>query len=411
MTPRSLAVRSVVLVALLATISACAAPFGGGDQQTATASLTPVVSAHQPSPTTAVSTPLAIPKATPAPSPTARSTPAPSPTVMPTSTPEPTPTATPTPVPTPTPAPPPEPVVASDCCGIFGWLDENHLAAWDAPADGQAGTWRVSVSGDNRHYLNPRFGLSSRTGFQAIPNPTSGTTTVINLDGFEIGSIANGGVVTWVSPDGRLAAWLERLPVTTRSSSVNRSMRLWVSEVSGAGMRPLIELQAASIHWLADSRNIVVPARAMDGSQAGIWLVDTQSGTSRVVVEANFLHAVDVSPDGQRVSYLQTFSGDPNQDGVWVAEIFGDRRWKLPISVGARWGSDSGHLWTLELASNENGADRLIQWDVENGLPVAEHALSGRARDQRWESSPTGNAVAYWREADGAVVIERLPVP
>lgn len=379
----------LVLVALAAAPS-CRLEFGGSDQPRGQAESDEVTA------TSAVGTPPAVvelPTPTPSPSPS------------------PTPTTPPTPTPTPSPTPVPEPraVTAAGCCGLFAWIDSSTLLVFDAPPDQPAGAWVVDTVQGGSHLLGPRFGLPGSSGNIAVPDRAEGMTRVVDAQGTVLGTITNGGAPTWLSPDGQRVAWLERLPVRTPSSSLSRQVRLWTASVDGSGARAVLDLGTSGIAWLGDGHRVIAAARATDGGSPGIWVIDVDAGTFRVLVDATFVQAVRVSPDGTRVAYLMTFTGDPDQDGLWVAEIDGPCRWRLPGWGPYRWGGDSRSLWRLELATDGAGSDHLVAVDVETGQELARVELRGRVLNDTWEVSPDGSRVAYWRESDRQVVVVDLP--
>jgi hypothetical protein len=350
--------------------------------------------------------------ATPTPEPTPSPTLSPSPSPTPTPTPTPAPTPTPTPVPSPTPTPTPEPgasvavVTESGCCGLFTWLDADHVLVFDQPAGEKSGTWFVDVEDGERRSFSPGFGVSSRNGVFATPVQGAGHTLILDASGATVGSVQNGGAVVWPSPSGTRVAWLERMAIATPSSSVNRANRLWVANGDGSSARPLLDLQAAALQWLPDDRHLVVAARNLAAQSAGIWLIDTDTGEVRILVETLFLQAMRVSPDGERVAFLRTLADDPALNGLWVVETFGDGVWRVPGQGSYRWHSDSRSLWLLEIGAGWDEPDRLVLVDVESGATVTGMSLDGRVSNDAWEVAPDGRRVAFWRVADNQVVVQ-----
>lgn len=323
----------------------------------------------------------------------------------------PTPTATTTPPPTPTPSPTPTPAPTAAVatlggrCGVFAWVDATTLLAYDNPPGEQPGAWLIDISRRSRTRFSSLFGLPSASGLTAVPNPAAGVTDVLKQDGTSVGKLPSGGTTAWISPDGSRAAWLQPLQVRTPSSLLSRPVRLWVSDTSGANARPVLDLLAAQVHWLADNRRVVAIARAADDSSPGIWVIDTETGAHRMVVAANFIQALVLSPDRTRVAYLVTFSRDPSRDGTQVAEIDGPGRWHVPMNGPFRWGADAHHLWVLSYGESADGPDRITVVDVESGAGRATVSLQGRVLEDAWLVAPDGKSVAYWREADRKVIV------
>lgn len=355
----------------------------------------------QATPVASPTHPLSPPAGTPLP---ATATVVASPTIGP------TPTSLPPATPTPTPVPVAQAVTTAGCCGAFAWLNGSDLLTYDEPAGEPPGAYVANIESGARRRLDRVLGYPSSSGLIAIPDPAAGGTRIVQADGTLRGRIANGGAPTWIAPDGTRAAWLERLPRRTPSSLLPRPVRLWVAGVDGSGARAVMDLLTGQVQWLADSRRLVMVARATDGASPGIWVVDVDTGSRRVLLAAPFVQALRVSSDGTRVAYLVTFSGDPTRDGVGVAEIDGPGRWHLPFVGSYRWAGDNRSLWRLELAGPRGGNDHVVLVDVQTGVEQARVDLGGRVLNDTWEVAPGGHALAYWREADRQVVVVR-PLP
>jgi hypothetical protein len=212
--------------------------------------------------------------------------------------------------------------------------------------------------------------------------------------------------VTWISPDGQHVAWIEDLGITSISSLVPRTVKLWSAGIDGNGAKALLTFDASAIEWLPDNRHVIAIARAPDGSSAGIWSVDTTDGTNAVVVQGTFLQSLRLSPDGTQFAYLETFSGTKTDDGVWVAKVDGSARVHLQETGAFRWAAGSSQLWFLKLAPPEGGNDELMEIDTARDAVVDQVDIGGRVLNDQWEVSPDGNVVAYWSEQDQSVIVK-----
>ncbi len=334
-------------------------------------------------------------------------TPTPRPSPAPTPTPGPEPVQIVTPGPTATPVPNGPPLEVASCCGLLAWVDGDRLLVYDAPAGGSPSAWLVHLPDGQRRFLSPRFGLPSPAGIVAVPEPVDQQTTVLDLEGNVVGVLPNGGALSWPAPDGKRVAWLERLPVRTPSSSVNRVMRLWVSDLASGERRSLLELQAASIAWLPDSRRLLVGARTPQGERPGIWMIDVDSGEVDIVVEGTFLYNVRLSPDGRRIGYVRALSGDPTQDGLWILDLESGATWRLPLAAGFRWSGSGDAIWLLVPGSGEQ-PDTLVLVEARSGVPLRALSLPGQVLNSVWEISPDGRWVTFWRLQDQHVVAVEL---
>jgi hypothetical protein len=347
---------------------------------------------------------------TPTPEPTVTPTPVPTPTAtpQPTMTPEPTPTAIPTPTPSPTPEPLLTTVTRTPCCGLFAWYDDKRLLVYDQIPGEPGGSWLVEVETGERTFSGDDFGLPSQAGVIAFPNGETGTVTLRDGSGEALGEVQNGGWIAWPSPDGERLAWLENLPIRTPSSSVNRGVRLLIADVNDGEPRAVLELQAAEVHWLPDNRYLLIPARDTSFEQAGLWLVDTDTGEYEVLFNEIFVQAVQLSPDGTQVAFVRTFRPDPGQNGLWVLDIRASHLQQVERTGSQRWHADSESLWMLELAPTGEGVDVLRRVEIESGDIRGEVTLDGQVLNDTWEISPDGSYVAFWRVDDGQVVIQSL---
>lgn len=354
----------------------------------------------------------AMPVATPIPVevttlPSLSPTPTLRPTPTPTPTPEPEPVQIVTPGPMATPNPEGPPLEVASCCGLLAWVDGDRLLVYDTPGDSSPGAWLVHLPDGQRRFFSPRFGLPSLAGVVAVPEPVNRQTAVLDLEGNVVSVLPNGGTLTWPSPDGRRVAWLERLPVRTPSSSVNRVMRLWVADLASGERRSLLELQAAGLTWLPDSRRLLLGARTPQGERPGIWMIDVDSGEVDVVVEGTFLYNVRLSPDGRRIGYVRALSGDPAQDGMWILDLESRATWRLPLAAGFRWAGSGEAFWVLVPGSGEQ-PDALVLVGARTGAVVRALSLPGQVLNSVWEISPDGRWVAFWRLQDQHVVAVAL---
>lgn len=346
---------------------------------------------------TAVASPTTVPKVTATTTPTA----APSPTQIP----APTPTVTPTPQPEPSVVE----VTASDCCGLFNWLSADELMVFDDPEGESAGTWRVNVSDGARSYISPGYGIPSESGIIAFPDNELEQITIRESADEIVDVIYGRGIAVWPSPDGSRVAWLERLSIPTPSSSVNRAVRLYVADLQSGASRSLLELQAHDLAWLPDSRQLIVNARDLNFQQAGVWLIDVETGNVEILLEELFIRAVTLSPEGNSVAFMRSFNSNPEANGVWVMDIESREMQRLFESGSFRWSHDEEHLWRHEMGDTGAGNDTLEKISIETGEIEDRIELDGQILNEQWEVSPDGERVAYWRYNDGLVVVHALP--
>lgn len=325
------------------------------------------------------------------------------------------PTSEQQPTPTPSPTPRVSPAAAkasseapsfqdvSDCCGLFAWLDDHRLLVYRT-SPSPAGLWVIDLADGQAHWLDSKMGLPSAAGLIAIPDPSRRVTRVRDASGALVSTIANGGAVTWISPDGQRAAWLERLPIPSQSSSVNPAVRLWVSNRDGTNAHPLLSLQAAALAWTADSKALLARARTLDGQQSGIWRIDATSGAVDVLVSADFIYNVRLSPGGTQVGYAVGLSAASEENGFWIMDLQSQQRIRLPLSTGFRF-SDEETIWTIQPGTEH---DTVLGYHIRSATPWFTQDLPGQVQNDAWEVSPGGKWLAFWRQADHHVVVLAL---
>ena len=387
--------RATALIACAIVLFGCSSPWSSGNRSAVTST------AEAPVPSLTGSTETAVPSPTPSVPPPTTSAASPA-SVGVRSTPSAAAVATATGQPPIAEAP------VARCCGTFSWIDSQHLLVFDTPITEPSGSWVVDVSTGSRQFLASDFGIPSSSGLVAVPEPSAERTEIRRLDGSIVSTINNGGVLTWISPDGKHVAWLEDMGVKQVSSLVPRTVRLWSAGIDGSAAKPLLEFEASGLQWLPDSQHVIALARSPDGRRPGIWVVDTVTGTNGVVVDGTFLQALRLSADRSRIAYLNTFSGNPNDDGVWTANTNGQNSVHLRETGSYRWAGDSSHLWFLELAPAEGGDDALVEIDTSDDSVVNRVNLGARVLNDEWDVSPDGSAVVYWDEADQSVTVKSL---
>jgi hypothetical protein len=348
---------------------------------------------------------------TPPPIPTPEPTPTATPTVIPERTATPTPESTATPEPTPTAEPEPPvrtTVTETPCCGLFEWITDNELIVYEDPPDGDRGSYVVDVSSGDRRWLSDGYGLPSPGGIIAIVLGSADQVRAIDRSGAERRIFDSPSNVAWPSPDGSRVALLERLPVRTPSSTVDRSVELRIADIESGAIETVLQLQTADVQWLPDNRHVLVSARTLDMGQAGIWLIDTVTGSYDILFEELFLRAARLSPDGDSVAFMRTFNEDPAQNGVWVMDLESRDMHRVFESGSFRWDPDGDHIWRLDMSQDRAASDSLLLHDAISGDVERAVQLEGRVLNDVWSISPGRTYVAYWRLEDDLVAVESL---
>ena len=297
----------------------------------------------------------------------------------------------------------------AQCCGVFSWLDADRLLVFDTPNGNQQGSYLVNVRDGSRtfmaHVVWNTVEVGARWLFRThkLVRPRSGVPMERSFS-----TLQNGGTETWISPNGQHVAWLVDQGIANTSSLVKRIVKLVSANIDGSNQKSVLEFEDSSLQWLPDNIHVVTIARAQNGTNPGIWSIDTTNGTNGVVVPGTYIQSLRVSPDGKKIAYLVTFSGDASNDGVWVSNVDGSNATHLSDVGGYRWSSDSTKLWFLRLAPPGGANDQLDEVDITTDSVIASVPLDGRVLGGEWEVSPGGDAVAFWNESDETVHVQAL---
>ena len=181
----------------------------------------------------------------------------------------------------------------------------------------------------------------------------------------------NGCRMPSVSPDGRKLIYVE---------PADGSLALWLSDISGNNIRPLIRKGRNLLpSWLPDSRHVVwmkvqqEDRRQDPASKSRLHLVDTRTGATRRLFsdpeQIKYSNAMaSVAPDGQTVAFVSNRSGSFR---VWVSKLDGSKaRLISPV---------------------DHERDRDLRLPIEQKVPV-------------W--SPDGKWIAHW---EGVEMIHMSP--
>jgi Tol biopolymer transport system component len=273
----------------------------------------------------------------------------------------------------------------------------------------QSGGWRVDVLTGEQSYISSGYGIPAEAGVIAVPDRELEQIALLDSDG-TVRTVVNGqGIAAWPSPDGSRLAWLERLPISIPSSSVNRSVRLHVANLTANGVtRPIVDLQAQHVTWLPDNRHLMVNARNLEFEDAGIWMIDVETAEVEILFEELFVRAVRLAPDGRSIALMRVFNSDPSENGVWVMDIESRTLTRLFESGSYRWDADSAHLWRLAMIGTEQGNDWIERVDIQTGEVTAKVELDGQVLNEEWEISPDGSLISFWRYGDGNIVVQSV---
>jgi Tol biopolymer transport system component len=286
--------------------------------------------------------------------------------------------------------------------------DGSQVWFIDRPSESSpSGIWGVSASGGEPQFITDRVGVSSPDG-SLVAYPKGGQTFVERIGG-ERWVIANAaGRAISFSPDSRSILW------QAASSSENfdrRSVEVWMANVDGSEARVAARLIGGGVSgWFHDGQRLLVSGRESLNDDPFLAALNLADGSLTIIAHGARLRGGTLSPEGGWVAYQITFSGDPAQDGLWVARTDGDEARRLEVFGAYRWRSE-GKLLVIPLDANA-ASHRLLEIDVASGAVSAltDPALTPfRVAGGDWSPSLDGNQVVFVSADDHNLWVMDLP--
>lgn len=326
------------------------------------------------------------------------------PTVSETAPPASPPNATPSPPPAQgTAAPPPTPTAAptlrqlttGGCCTQPFWSPAGDRVLFiDQPSPDQpVGIYAVGLDGGPPTLLTERIARYDRD-MQWRAFPEAGLTTVERMSDGSRWTIANGGRPVTFSPFGDYLTWTGG----QTGPPFDRGLRqVWVSGRDGSNPHVAMEVHGGGFAgWLPDDRLLVRGRMDPEAERPALWIVPAAAGAPSELLRAPRIRSIQVSPQGNWLAYLITFSTDATGNGLWVADVasgetrrldlFGAYRWRgegqllvIPMDVSAA----SHQLWQVDTATGE-----ALPWTDPESTPF-------RVANGDWAVSPDGRHVVF----------------
>jgi Tol biopolymer transport system component len=291
--------------------------------------------------------------------------------------------------------------------------DSQQILYIDRPAqDAPAGLWGVDTLGSEPQFVTERLGIySADMLLRAFPR--DGATYIEDLSTGEQWSVPNGGRAVSFSADKNWVAWT----AGQTGPPFNTARReIWISSVEGGQDRQVFSgIRAGFEGWFPDGRLLV--SGLIDGpdSEQALWALNAdqiQDGQPELVElgRGGRLREARISPNGDWVAYLSTFSTDPAQDGIWLADARSGERRRLDVFGGYQWRDDQ-RLLIIPLDLSQP-AQRLLQVEAASGQlqAVTDPAITPfKIANSDWNVSPDGEMIAFVSAEDGNIWVLELP--
>ncbi len=279
-----------------------------------------------------------------------------------------------------------------------------------------AGFYSVSLTGGTPQLWTDRLGqYSPDLTLRAFPK--GGITVIERLaDGMQW-NLANGGRPVSFSPDGQYVAWTggqDGPPFDTARRQV------WIAQTDGTGRRVIFEMTGGSLSgWLPDGRALVTGRLPTPDNDQVLWAVPLparREPAGNISIQPIELARADrprnlaISPGGSRLVYMVTQSEDPSEAGLWMVEVNTGRRQRVEPFGAYRWRDDQ----RLVIAPLESGAPshRLIEINFITGMQrslTMPDQTPFKIANGDWSISPDGRWAVFLSAADQNLWLIALP--
>jgi len=313
----------------------------------------------------------------------------------------------------PTPSAPPIVQLTSGGCCVqpFFSPDGAQVLFLDKPApDAPSGFWGVFISGGEPVFWTDRLGIYARDGsLRAFPE--AGNTIVERLADGQRWRIQSYGRPVSFSPDNQWVAW------TTGNAGPPFGANLrnvWVSRVDGTEAHKVVDLINGGFSgWLPGGRILISGSLGSGDEDQAFWAYTLADGSSFEVARGPRLRNGTLSPGSSWLAYTVTFSGDPAQDGLWLANVASGERYRSDLFGSFRW-RDDAHLLVVPLdleVLQTTGSHVLFQITAADGVTVPltdpQHSPFKIANGD-WTVSPDGSKLAFVSAADNNIWLMEL---
>lgn len=331
-------------------------------------------------------------------------------------------TETPTPIPTPAPRPATEQIQLTQggCCVEPGFSADSHTVWFiDKPAaQAPVGMYGVNLSTFISPAASPPQLVDEIIGFRpsdqtvvAYPEPTNGSLMRF-VDRFtnETWTIDTLGNWPIFSPDGSYIYW----NATEQQGPYDeRPTDIWVAKVDGSEARRVLTLYGGGANgWFPDNERLLISGRdTAIGEVETMTVLSLKDGSRLDLAQDKRLRSGTISPNGAWVVYLNTFSDDEANDGIWAVRADGLTRRKLPFFGPYQWRTDDTLVYIPPRPSAEVGF-AFWQINVETGdtIPLTDAAtLPLKIAGGDWALSPDGQKVVYVSANDHNLWLIDLP--
>jgi Tol biopolymer transport system component len=287
--------------------------------------------------------------------------------------------------------------------------DGKQVFYIDRPAqDSPSGLWGIDTQGGEPRFITDQLGIYS-ADMQLRAYPENEATFVENMSTGEIFRIPNGGRAVSFAPDNTWLAWTAG---QTGPPFDSAQREVWISRVDGSEAQQVFSgIRAGLAGWFPDGR-MLVSGLVGDGSKnQALWVLEPGGQAEMVeLARGNRLREIRISPDGEWMAYLVTFSADPAQDGLWLVNASTGEKHRLDVFGGYQW-RDGQNLFVVPLDLNQS-TNQLIMVEAASGLVQAitePGSTPFKISNGDWSVSPGGGEMIFVSAEDNNIWLIELP--
>lgn len=333
-------------------------------------------------------------------------------TTSPTTVSEPTQTTIPTQLPTPTPAPALIQLTSGGCCVQPFWSPDSEQVLYiDRPAlDLPSGIWGITLSGREADFITDRLGLYS-ADMQLRAFLQNGRTIVENMRNGEQWTAPSEGRAVSFSPDGIWVAWTAGQAGPPFDSA---QRDVWVSRINGSEARKLFSVTGGGFAgWFPDGKLLASERSTPGGKGHTLWIISALDEPPKKLLDIpadGRIRGEEISPNGKWLVYMHSFSNDGSQNGLWIVNTETGERRRLDTFGAYQW-RDGDRLLVVPQESNSH-AHRLEQIEASSGEITAltdPDVTPIRIANGDWRVSPDGARIAFVSAEDQNIWVLELP--
>jgi hypothetical protein len=264
----------------------------------------------------------------------------------------------------------------------------------DKPSPGStAGLWALYIAGGPPRLVTEQVGLYS-PDLELVAFLVNRETTIERLSDGTRYPIPNGGRAVSFSHSGDRLAWA----AGSAGPPVDTAWReFWISDIAGSHPQNVWGAFGGVLSgWTPDGRLLVSGRLRLDDERQTFWAVDLEYGSGLELGTGFVVRGGLISPGGSWLAYQALFSDQPEENGLWLADLRLGDRFRLDLFGSYRWRDDQ----RLLVFSPDPLTGEHLLWQVvaSTGQVTRLKGLEGtelRIAGGDWQVSPSGDHLVF----------------